>query len=108
MGKGRGTWGFGLGFAVSVSSLQVSLGAERVQGGGLESLLCGIKWARGGRLGDSGWGLGLLWAACKLVSGPRGFGVVALRAYWVGSGGQGEGDLGIRVGVWGFFGQLTS
>ena len=81
MGKGRATWGFGLGFGASLGSLQVSLGAERVRGDGLESILGGIRWARGGRLGDSSWGLGIVWAACKLVSGPRGSGVVALRAY---------------------------
>ena len=84
-------WGFGLGIGASLGSWELSLGAERVRGGGLESVLCGSRWARGGRGGDSGWGLGLLWAAGNLVLGPRGFGVVALKAYYVGAGGQGEG-----------------
>ena len=101
MGKGRARWRFGLGFGASLGSWELSLGAERVWGGGLDSVLCGSRWARGGRGGDSGWGLGHLWAARNLVSGPRGSGVVALRAYRVGAGGQGEGEVGIRVGVLG-------
>ena len=43
-----------------------------------------------------------------LVSGPRGSGVVAMSAYWVGVGGQGEGEVGIQVGVRGLCGVLGS
>ena len=55
MGKGRAKWRFELGFGASLGNLQLSLGAERVRGGGLESVLDGSRWARGGRGGDSGW-----------------------------------------------------
>ena len=61
MGKGRAKWGFGLGSGASLVSLDVSLGAERVRGGGCECVLGGSRWARGGRSGDSGWGLELVW-----------------------------------------------
>ena len=87
----RVKWGFGLGFGASLGRWELSLGAERVRGGGLESVLGGSRWARGGRGGDSGWGLGHLWAVGNLVSGPRGSEVVALRAHYVGAGGQGLG-----------------
>ena len=41
-----------------------------------------------------------------LVLGPRGSAVVAVSAYWVGAGGQGEGEEGIQVGVRGLCGVL--
>ena len=43
-----------------------------------------------------------------LVSGPRGFGMVAVSANWVGVGGQGEGKVEIKVGVRGLSGVLGS
>ena len=61
MGKGRAKWGFGLGSGASLVSLEVSLGAERVRGGGRECILGGSRWAIGGRSGDTDWGLGLVW-----------------------------------------------
>ena len=60
VGNRRAKWGFGLGFGASLVSLEVSLGAERVRGGGRECVLGGSRWARGGRSGDSGWGLRLV------------------------------------------------
>ena len=48
MGKGRAKWGFRLGSGACLVSLEVSLGAERVRGGGLESVLGGSRWQRGG------------------------------------------------------------
>ena len=63
MGKERAKWRFGLGFGASLDSLQLSLGAERVQSGGRESVLVVSRWTRGGQRGDSGWGLGLVCVA---------------------------------------------
>ena len=60
MGKGRAKGGFELGFGACLRSLEVPLGAERVRSGGLECILGRSRWARGGRSGDSSWGLGLL------------------------------------------------
>ena len=57
----RARWGFELGSGASLVSLEVSLGAERVRGGGRECVLVGSRWARGGRSGDSNCGLGLVW-----------------------------------------------
>ena len=59
----RARWGFALGSGAFVVSLEVSLRDERVQGGGRESVLVVSRWAKGGRRGDSGWGLGLIYAA---------------------------------------------
>ena len=88
--------------------LEVSLRAERVHGGGRECVLGGSRWARGGQNGDLGWGERLIWCAWKLVSGPGGSGVVAVSVYSVGAGGQGEGKVGIQVGVRGLCGVLGS
>ena len=97
----RTRWGFGLGSGASLVSLEVSLGAERVRGGGRECILGEMRWSGLRRGWDLGWGDRLVWCAWKLVSGPRGSGVVVVSAYWVGVGGQGEGEVGILVGVWG-------
>ena len=59
VGKGRVKSGFGLGFGASLGSWELSLEAERVRGGGLESVLGGSGRARGGQSGDLGWGLGI-------------------------------------------------
>ena len=83
----RVRWGFGLGFGACLVSLEVSLRAERVRGGGRECMMGGKRWARGGQGGDSGWDERLVWCAWKLVLGPRGSGVVAVSAYWVEGGG---------------------
>ena len=61
MDKGRAKWGFGLGIGASLLSLEASLGAERVRGGGPKSVLGGSRWSGLGRGGDSGWGLGQVW-----------------------------------------------
>ena len=45
MGKGRAKWGFGLGIGTSLLSLEASLGAERIRGGGPESVLGGSRWS---------------------------------------------------------------
>ena len=63
MGKGRAKGGFGLGFGACLRSLEVLLGVERVRSGGFETVLVVSRWAKGGRRGDSGWGLGLVSAA---------------------------------------------
>ena len=60
MGKGRAKWGFELGIGTSLLSLEASLGAERIRGGGPESILGGSRWSGLGRGGDSGWDLGLV------------------------------------------------
>ena len=39
----RARWGFGLGSGASLVSLEVSLGAERVRGGGRECILGGSR-----------------------------------------------------------------
>ena len=64
--------------------LEVSLGAERVWGGGRECVQGGRRWSGLGRGGDSGWGEKLVWCPWMLVSEPRGSGVVVVSAYWVG------------------------
>ena len=47
----RARWGFGLGSRASLVSLEVSLGAERVWGGGCECVLSGSRWLGLGKVG---------------------------------------------------------
>ena len=105
MGKGRakGAKGaLGLGFGYCIRSFKVPLGAERVQGAVRE---CVLEGASGQSLGEVRIWVGL-WGVVKsvrkLVSGPRGSGVKALSAYWVGAVGQRvgrSGDLGRGFGL---------
>ena len=63
MGKGRAKGGFGLRFGACLRSLEVPLGAERVRGGGFETVLVVSRWAKEGKRRNMGWDLGLVSAA---------------------------------------------